>query len=324
MSDVFVSYAREDLEVAHELADSLRSHGWSVWWDRALLGGQEYRSAIRRELDLASAVVVIWSADSFDSSFVLDEAQVAKGRGVLIPIRLDGSEIPLGFGQVHTVDMISRKVTDGHEEVARAVGRLLPTELGGEGPADRIRVAPVPPHSVGRPLLGSTAASLIIAPVIALGFALVVKTGNELVNSLGYLLLALAAFIAVGLTGDQDPWRRATAAVLMSGVVVMLLWGIHLIGFGGPRGSEFENVVTLLGVWLMTITVLPCNVRHRNELHFVVLIALLLGGLMIRVFFRVHIDSAGIVMAGLTPIVLVLAAWSVGAQARFDPGAASK
>lgn len=314
-----MSYAREDLEVAHELADSLRSQGWSVWWDRALLAGQEFRPTIRRELDLAYAVVVIWSANSVDSVFVLDEAHVAYERGVLVPIRLDGSEIPLGFGQVHTVDMTSRKATDGHEEIARAVGRLLPSELGGEGPADHIRVAPVAPRSVGGHQLGSTAASLIIAPVIALGFALVVRTGSAPVNSLGYLLLALAAFAAVGLTGEQDPWRRATRAVLMSSVVVMLLWGFHLIGFGWPRGSEFENVVTLAGVWLLTITVLPCRVRHRNELHVAVLVALLLGGLMIRVFFRVHIDSAGIVMAGLTPIVLVVAAWSVEGQARFDP-----
>ena len=34
MSDIFISYAKEDKEKAGLLAEVLEEQGWSVWWDR--------------------------------------------------------------------------------------------------------------------------------------------------------------------------------------------------------------------------------------------------------------------------------------------------
>jgi hypothetical protein len=33
MSDIFISYAREDRPRAEAIAKALEEHGWSVWWD---------------------------------------------------------------------------------------------------------------------------------------------------------------------------------------------------------------------------------------------------------------------------------------------------
>lgn len=34
MADVFLSYAREDLDIARQIAGALEREGWSVFWDR--------------------------------------------------------------------------------------------------------------------------------------------------------------------------------------------------------------------------------------------------------------------------------------------------
>jgi hypothetical protein len=37
MTDVFISYAREDRETAAKLAKVLEDQGYSVWWDPVIL-----------------------------------------------------------------------------------------------------------------------------------------------------------------------------------------------------------------------------------------------------------------------------------------------
>jgi hypothetical protein len=43
VTDVFVSYAREDRDRAHKLANALAAFGWSVWWDRKIITGESVR-----------------------------------------------------------------------------------------------------------------------------------------------------------------------------------------------------------------------------------------------------------------------------------------
>ncbi len=102
MAAVFLSYAREDEAFAKRIAQWLGESGIAVWWDNGLLGGQNFRKAIGAELAAASAVVVLWSRHSVSSDWVLDEAQMALLTNRLVPVSLDGTQPPLGFGQLHT------------------------------------------------------------------------------------------------------------------------------------------------------------------------------------------------------------------------------
>jgi hypothetical protein len=43
MTDIFLSYAREDLRTAQDLAEALEYYGWSVFWDPQSTHGQEIR-----------------------------------------------------------------------------------------------------------------------------------------------------------------------------------------------------------------------------------------------------------------------------------------
>ena len=107
MTDVFISYKREEREQARALAEALAAHGFSVWWDAELLPGEQYRAVTLQILQSCRAAIVIWSPLSIASSWVLDEAQRAMERGVLIPVKLEAvAAYPLGFGQLHAHDLV--------------------------------------------------------------------------------------------------------------------------------------------------------------------------------------------------------------------------
>jgi hypothetical protein len=103
MIDVFISYSREDRPQAAELAQLLEQHGYTVWWDWNLVGGTKYREIIGGKLKEARKVVVLWSANSINSAFVIDEAQEAKDAGKLVPITIDTARPPMGSRDVHTL-----------------------------------------------------------------------------------------------------------------------------------------------------------------------------------------------------------------------------
>lgn len=108
MADVFLSYSRKDLRRARPVINALEAAGLSVWWDRRLIGGSEFSKEIRDELDKAAAVVALWSSRSVESPWVLDEAGRGRDSGRLVPASLDSMEPPLGFGQLHTIDLSNR------------------------------------------------------------------------------------------------------------------------------------------------------------------------------------------------------------------------
>ena len=104
--DVFVSYARENRAVAAQLAEGLSANGLQVWWDSNLVAGTEFTAVIEAKLLGAAVVIVLWSAGSVRSSYVRDEASRALKQGKLLPLRIEDVELPLGFGQLHTLDLL--------------------------------------------------------------------------------------------------------------------------------------------------------------------------------------------------------------------------
>lgn len=106
MSSIFVSYKREDIALAERLVGGLKQEGFVVWWDRKLLGGQEYRRVIASQIQNANVVIVIWTIQSIGSDFVFDEARMAFNLGKLLSLRFDGRvQPPLGFRSKHVIDM---------------------------------------------------------------------------------------------------------------------------------------------------------------------------------------------------------------------------
>jgi len=105
-ADVFISYARENRHAAQRLADALAENRLDVWWDRDLVPGSEFSAVIEAQLLGAAVVVGLWSHDSVRSAFVRDECARALRADKLVPARIEDVELPLGFGQLHTLDLL--------------------------------------------------------------------------------------------------------------------------------------------------------------------------------------------------------------------------
>jgi hypothetical protein len=111
-SDIFISYSSDDRRQAEELALFLEESGYSAWWDRQLIGGDEFREKIGTALNEARAAIVIWTQSSIASRWVLDESDTAASAHKLIPVRSDNltpQQIPFGFRGLHTVAWSDRK-----------------------------------------------------------------------------------------------------------------------------------------------------------------------------------------------------------------------
>ena len=66
MSDIFLSYAREDEARARTLAAALESRGWAVFWDRQIPHGRNFRAHIQEQLDAARCQVTGGEAEIVD------------------------------------------------------------------------------------------------------------------------------------------------------------------------------------------------------------------------------------------------------------------
>jgi hypothetical protein len=106
VTDIFLSYAKEDRERARNLATALQAAGWSVWWDRNIQVGQAFDQVIEHALDSAKCVVVLWSKSSISSDWVKNEAASAVERGVLVPALIDNVKMPLEFRRKQTANLI--------------------------------------------------------------------------------------------------------------------------------------------------------------------------------------------------------------------------
>jgi hypothetical protein len=121
MSDIFLSYAREDQPWAEMLAQTLEGRGWSTFWDRTIPIGKTWRETIGSELDSARCVIVLWSKTSIESGWVQEEADDAKRRGVLVPILINNVQPPIGFRSIQAAHLEN---WDG-KEPTQAFRRLI-------------------------------------------------------------------------------------------------------------------------------------------------------------------------------------------------------
>ena len=106
MSDIFISYKREDQSVARTLADALEKKGWSVWWDPKVRTGEHFDDVIEQALVEARCVIVLWSSLSVESRYVKDEATYALNRDKLVPVAIEEVDLPFRFEGVQTGTLI--------------------------------------------------------------------------------------------------------------------------------------------------------------------------------------------------------------------------
>ncbi len=169
-ADIFLSYSREDLQVARRFADALQKAGFSVWWDQAIRSGETYDQVTEDALRAAKAVVVLWSTHSVRSRWVRSEATVALRQNTFVPVMIEPCERPVMFELNQAGDLSGWKGST-KDQAWRAlladIGEKLGDEDGegaGAGP-DRGRS---PPRFTGF-LSQGKAASLVVGVVAIAG-----------------------------------------------------------------------------------------------------------------------------------------------------------
>jgi hypothetical protein len=121
MSDIFISYKREEQAIARKLADALEKEGWSVWWDPKLRAGEHFDDVIEKALNEAKCVVAMWSKQSVQSRYVRDEATYALDRDKLVPVAIENVNLPFRFRGVHTLSLLGWDGSKGTSEFRRLV-----------------------------------------------------------------------------------------------------------------------------------------------------------------------------------------------------------
>jgi TIR domain len=121
MADVFISYSKVRRALTEALARHLEAEGFSVWWDTDLLPADNFRAEINHQLDIARAVVIVWTPESKSSEWVCAEADRAHEQRKLVNTHSAGltpRQIPMPFNQTHSVPVEHR------EAIVAAVRKL--------------------------------------------------------------------------------------------------------------------------------------------------------------------------------------------------------
>lgn len=113
LETIFISYARNDIDIVAHVIERLRDSGGNVTWDQDFIGGMDFEQAICDAIDAARSVIVVWSPVSVQSPFVRDEARRALRGSKLITTHIagfDAAAVPLGFGHLHTIPVDNQEL----------------------------------------------------------------------------------------------------------------------------------------------------------------------------------------------------------------------
>jgi TolB-like protein/Tfp pilus assembly protein PilF len=256
VADVFISYKAEDRARVAPLVKAVEAEGLSVWWDAHISAGDEWRETIQRELDAAKCVIVVWSQRSVarEGRFVRDEATRAERRGVLLPVRIDPVEPPLGFGETQALDLAGwngRRDDPRFAAIVAAVKAVIRRE-----PHEGGSIIPIASRGIDRRLL------------LAGGGAAVLLTGAGAWWALGGGQAAtkgLAVLPFRNLSGDpaQDYFGEGIAEELRSALSRLPgLQVIARISSEAVSGLDAEAAAAELGVE----NILSGSIRHSPSI----------------------------------------------------------
>jgi hypothetical protein len=142
VSDVFISYARDDKPRAELVAQALEREAISVWWDRNIPPGKSYDQVIEEALDAAKCVIVLWSSQSVASDWVRAEAAEGSRREVLVPAFIEEAKLPLEFRRLQTVNLIGWEGDRSYPEFRQLLEAVRVSV--GQGASPRV---PIPPST---------------------------------------------------------------------------------------------------------------------------------------------------------------------------------
>lgn len=146
MTQVFISYTRDDIDVARRFAEAVELQGLTVWWDQEIRSGDAYDEVTEGALREAQAVIVLWSRKSVASRWVRSEATIAQRLGTIVPVMIEPCERPVMFELVQTADLSDwggHSDHPGFREFAKEIRCLVTGDCERMSPVDLAKGAPM-------------------------------------------------------------------------------------------------------------------------------------------------------------------------------------
>jgi tetratricopeptide (TPR) repeat protein len=165
MSDIFLSYSRDDAPTANLIVAALEGQGWSVWWDRKTVPGDAFDQEIEKELASARCVVVLWSTESLGSAWVRAEADQARRRGILIPVLIDDVAMPVQFQMIQAVRWVEARKASSIPDAGELLDAVA---LKLRAPVRERSVKPPRPDLARRKKLLTAAGGIALVVLVAL------------------------------------------------------------------------------------------------------------------------------------------------------------
>lgn len=141
MPSIFLSYSRQNLRVAVQLAQQLRVLGCDVWRDQdSLRGGQHWPQIIGEAIDRQALFLLLWSHHARQSHYVEMEWNIAVASAKpFVPCLLDDTPLPATLRMINALDV--RDLTEALPKILDVLQQYAPTP--GAAPA----AAPDPARS---------------------------------------------------------------------------------------------------------------------------------------------------------------------------------
>ena len=166
MADIFVSYASEDRDRVEPLVKALEAEGWTIWWAPVMHAGPRFDKTIDEALEQCSCVIAVWSQNSVNSDFVIDETTEGRERGILVPLRIDDVRPPLGFRSAQTANLVGWPEQPGDFNSLLSGVRALVGDVHKEPPLSSIGSA-LPETSPSDDIQSSKRRWLLVATIAA-------------------------------------------------------------------------------------------------------------------------------------------------------------
>ncbi len=127
MTDIFISYRRDEQRECARIADKLQALQFNVWFDAHLASGESFTKEIEAAVKRAKAVIVLWSPSAVSSRWVRNEADMGRERNVLVAVQIKPCDMPIEFRDIHFDALHDPNFADDDPQwlkVLERIGRL--------------------------------------------------------------------------------------------------------------------------------------------------------------------------------------------------------
>ncbi|MGB1311070.1 MAG: toll/interleukin-1 receptor domain-containing protein [Leucothrix sp.] len=115
MADLYITYSMRERYWVSKLAMALASEGYSVWWDHAVVPGDNIRTDSQHALTETKCTLAVWSETAVDDHWVLLDAKQAKQQDTLISVLTRNGSVPAEYAAFDQADLSAWDLDDKQE-----------------------------------------------------------------------------------------------------------------------------------------------------------------------------------------------------------------